>query len=202
MLNVSKYLSNLYDSQDLPNGNQRRAELIEEMANLEQNSKDCASCSGLCCTFIANSMQTDPIQTLEIYNNLQSSDSFDAELVELLEDTVKNNRLDYEISTGKNSSFRRTYTCPFLNKGPKGCALSRKIKPYGCLGFNPNEVAVSEKGHCSVNIGLLSARERQFEALEDEINRRIKSDLALDWDKYPMPLALLKLHEAVKKYDS
>jgi len=198
MINVTDYLENIYKSQDLPNARKRREVLVNEMAKLESNAKDCASCTGLCCTFIANSMHTDPIQTLEIYRDLVEKGLFNEDLVSSLKETVQNNRLDNELSTGKNSTFRRTYTCTFLTKGPEGCGLSRSVKPYGCLGFNPDQIEAQGEGQCSSNIDLLKQREHQFESLEEQVNGLIKEKLALTWNKLPMPVALLEIHEAVK----
>jgi hypothetical protein len=145
-------------------------------------------------------MQTDAIQTIEIYEELQRTNRFTTELISELESSVRSNRLDNEISTGKNSTFRRTYTCPFLVKGPQGCSLSRTIKPYGCLGFNPESSKISETGHCSSNVNLLKVRDDEFSLKEENANNILKKDLNLDWDKYPMPLALLKMHKAIGDY--
>jgi len=124
-----------------PNSNaqSRRSMLISAMAELEEKKFHCMNCVGTCCTFVANSMQITPLEALEIMEGLNLNRTQAEELKMRLQDTILHYRLDQELSIGKKaiSQLRRTYTCPFFTPGPLGCSLSRSIKPYGCLAFNP-----------------------------------------------------------------
>ncbi|WP_157765822.1 hypothetical protein [Halobacteriovorax marinus] len=190
---------NLYEhllsSFELPNYAVRRSVLNENMNSLLDREINCFSCSGLCCTFVSNSMQTDPVQTLELYLFLKDNNRWNDELIAELKEVIRNNRLDYEIQTGAGSMFRRTYTCPFYNKGPKGCSISPEWKPFGCLGFNANSSGASEGSDCHSDLELLQKREDLFEGREELANHYLKEKLDLYWDKLPMPVALLELNK-------
>ena len=179
----------------------RRQVLIDSMNELEQSGINCQSCSGCCCTFISNSMQTDGVQTLELYIYLHKKNMWNDSLVLRLEEVIRNNRLDYEISTGQGSTFRRTYTCPFYNTGPRGCSIDPSSKPFGCLAFNALSKGVSAGENCKSNIEILKEREDLYEHNELKSNSYIKSKLKLDWEKLPMPVALLKLHESLESIE-
>lgn len=185
----------IYEELGISSNSMRRDLLINSMKSLESTGINCQSCTGLCCTFISNSMQTDAIQTLELYIYLQNENMWNDELIEELELVVKNNRLDYEISTGAGSSFRRTYTCPFYNKGPKGCSISPEYKPYGCLAFNANGQNVNKGEDCSSNKEFLLERDSTYVNIENLANDSLKKTLSFDWDKLPMPVALLEIHK-------
>jgi Fe-S-cluster containining protein len=189
----------LLENHSLKDNFQRREVLIDSMKNLKNSGINCQSCTGLCCTFISNSMQTDPIQTLELYQYLLTNEMWNEKLVQELNEVIRNNRLDYEISTGAGSSFRRTYTCPFYNKGPKGCSISPESKPFGCLGFNAFDEDVSGGENCKSDIEVLKKREDLFEENEQKVNHYLKTTLNLYWDKLPMPVALIELDKALRK---
>ncbi len=196
---AEKLYNNLLSRGDIAGSQERRAVLNENMKSLLKEGVNCFSCSGLCCTFVSNSMQTDAIQTLELYLYLNNESRWNEELIAELKEVVRNNRLDYEIQTGFGSSFRRTYTCPFYNKGPKGCSIAPEWKPYGCLGFNARSPGASEGSDCASDLKILKIREEKNEAMEEVANEYLKKELGLDWDKLPMPVALLRLSEAVKE---
>ncbi|WP_372655544.1 hypothetical protein [Halobacteriovorax sp.] len=196
---AEKLYSELINSKGLPSNEERRSVLNENMENLLSKDINCFSCTGLCCTFVSNSMQTDPIQTLELYTFLHKNKRWNEELISELKEVIRNNRLDYEIQTGLGSTFRRTYTCPFFNKGPKGCSIDPEWKPFGCLGFNARSPGASEGSDCTSDMNLLKKREDLYEAKEDISNSYLKELLGLDWDKLPMPVALLKLDEILKE---
>lgn len=170
----------------------RRARLIEAMASLEGQKIDCMNCSGTCCTYVANSMQITPLEALEILDSLNVDKREREELVARLSQTVKDFRLDQELLTGKKGiqSFRRTYTCPFFTPGPKGCALSRSAKPYGCLAFNPR-IAGDNGSKCTSDIDLLEKREADFKSFEDSANEKIAAHFSLNWKKMDLPRALI-----------
>ena len=187
----------MYKNLGISPNSERRDLLINSMKSLENSGVNCQSCTGLCCTFISNSMQTDPIQTLELYIYLQNEKMWNDELIEELKNVVKNNRLDYEISTGAGSSFRRTYTCPFYNKGPKGCSISPEYKPYGCLAFNAKAQNIKEGENCSSNTEFLTQRDDVYNEEEEKANSLIKEKMNLNWSKLPMPVSLLELHKKI-----
>lgn len=181
------------------NAHSRRSLLIEAMASLEGKEIHCFQCSGTCCTSVANSMQITPLETLEIIEGLIGANA-DLKEVELkLKVTIEQYRLDYELSTGKKGikQLRRTYTCPFYSPGPKGCALSRSIKPYGCLAFNP-KMTGDNGSTCSSMIELLETRERDHQSFEDIANQKIREAYQIDWEKLDLPRALLTFFQKLK----
>jgi hypothetical protein len=55
------------------------------------------------------------------------------------------------IGDGRRTWSRRRYTCPFyLGDGEpgRGCAVSRDVKPLGCLAFNPRRAGLTAGGDC------------------------------------------------------
>lgn len=182
-----------YNELILSSPKERRDKLNTKMSNLADSGINCSSCKGVCCSFIANSMKTTPIETLDLYIYLSENNRLNAELFKSLENTIKHYRLDYDIDTGRGTNLRRTYTCPFYIPGPKGCTISKYYKPYGCLAFNalgPN--AYGENG-CAPDFKLLEDREKYFEELESVSNKIIREKLGLTWDKLPMPCALMEI---------
>lgn len=177
---------------------ERRKILIEEMGELEDKGLHCFQCTGVCCTFVANSMQTTVLETIDLLFYLWRENRINEELVVQLKETVSKNRLDSDLGNGQRNFLRRTYTCPFYGGGTKGCSISRSSKPYGCLGFNACEKGVTEGGNCASNIPLLEKREAQEEEEEQRLNRELKEKLGLFWEKLPMPFALLELLERVE----
>lgn len=176
----------------------RRELLVTEMQSKKAHGLNCYSCRGVCCTFEANSMQVTPLEALEIYQNLKENALWNNELENKLEQTIRHYRLDKEIpSTGKSDELflRRTYTCPFFIPQGKGCTLNLWVKPYGCLGFNPNEKDIQEGGNCTSSLSLLEKREDLFEKFENDLNKTIRKELALKWEKLSIPQALLSINE-------
>ncbi|CAM2066147.1 hypothetical protein SCOR_12265 [Sulfidibacter corallicola] len=177
-------------------GRRRRQVLIDRMAHLEHEGLHCFSCSGVCCTFVANSMQTTPLETVEIIRYLKRAGRLDAELIERLRETVRRYRLDAPSpGDGRRHFVRRTYTCPFFMGQARGCSLSRTIKPYGCLGFNPHRPDQTEGGDCASDTTALTLREARSAELETAHNQWLRARLELDWEKKPMPVALLDILE-------
>lgn len=167
----------------------RREILNTQMDSLAESQKDCSKCTGLCCTYLKNSMQTTHEETLDLYLYLKESGRLDQKLVETLKQCVSDYRLDKSFGDGRRS-LRKTYTCPFYNVGPKGCSIPRSAKPYGCLAFNPTLANVSDGTGCESDQSILIKREEAFGA-SPKIHDK------LWWDKLPMPLALL---EVIKLY--
>ena len=173
----------------------RRRVLVEQMARLEDLNVDCKNCLGICCTSTANSMLITPLEAVELYLYLQHSGRVDQALVDQLRETVAEYRLDKDFMQGKRSPLRKTYTCPFYKPGAEGCTISRKYKPYGCLGFNPKEQGAKGEKSCASHIDLLEQRDENFLQLENDLNQKLREKLGIWWEKRSIPMALLELHE-------
>lgn len=163
------------------------------MLGLERQGIDCASCTGVCCSFIANSMQTTPLEAIEIIAYLDKLNLITEELIANLKQVVKDYRLDYHLDTGNGHNLRRTYNCPFYTPGSKGCGLSRSVKPLGCLAFNPGKLSSKDGEGCAPGFEILEFHQKQWGVEEEKANALIKKTLDLHWEKLPMPVALLDL---------
>tara|TARA_Y100000768_G_C23942395_1_gene665766 strand:- start:1123 stop:1560 length:438 start_codon:yes stop_codon:yes gene_type:complete len=140
-------------------------------------------------------MQVDPVQALELLAWLESEGRLNDELIEDLEEVILEYRLNKDFMIGRNREFRRKYTCPFFMKKSQGCSISRAVKPYGCLAFNPLEKNVSTEGKCASNLDVLIERENKNLETEERANELISNELGLYWKKKSMPFAL---HEIIK----
>lgn len=179
-----------------PNARRRRAGLVAAMQARGEAGIDCRACSGVCCTFVANSMQTTPLETLDLLAWLVSQKRVNAALIEALRSAVRRYRLDAPApGDGQRNFVRRTYTCPFFTRDTLGCSVSRHAKPYGCLGFNPLRAGQVDGGDCASQIDLLEQREANFACDETAADQHLRQVLQLDWDKKPMPVALLEFIE-------
>ena len=179
-----------------PDARARRAGLVAAMAAHEKVGVDCAACSGVCCTFVANSMQTTPLETFDLLVWLVEQNRVDQHLIDALRETVRRYRLDAAApGDGRRHFVRRTYTCPFFKRDKLGCTISRFAKPYGCLGFNPFKAGQEEGGDCRSQVDLLEKREAAFVGAEGSADQFLRRVLQLDWEKKPMPIALLELIE-------
>lgn len=139
-------------------------------------------------------MQTTPLETWELYRYLLEAGRLTAELRTRLQETVRRYRLDAPpLGDGRRTFSRRTYTCPFFMKERLGCSIAPEAKPYGCLGFNARRSGVTEGGDCASDQALLAAREAEHGDFEAQRNQEISTKYGLDWEKRPMPWALLTL---------
>ena len=111
----------------------------------------------------------------------------------------RHTRLNIELSDGHGRRMRKTYSCPFYNKGDKGCSISRSMKPYGCLAFNPSREDANGEEGCFSMTSLLENREDIFSLKENKCNLFLKEKLGLWWDKIEIPTALLEIHKKEKK---
>jgi Fe-S-cluster containining protein len=198
-MNLEILLEDIYKKHGLENSEIRREVLNKSMQSLNKLGKDCSKCSGLCCTYAHNSMLITPLEALELYNYLVRKNRVSNTLVRSLEKSIEEFRLDKEFNLGAGREFRRNYTCPFFNNGSLGCSVSPKYKPYGCLGFNPTQVDVSEAGHCKVYSEVHEEREMSFIQKEDQVNRELKERLGFYWTKKNIPSALLDLIKRLKQ---
>lgn len=167
------------------NSSERRAPLNERMDKLSDVGKNCARCTGLCCTSLKNSMQTTQVETYDLYHYLKESHRLDSELIAKLKQCVSDYRLDKSFGDGRRT-IRKTYTCPFYTPGPTGCSIPREVKPYGCLAFNPTKANVAAGEGCESDQNLLMEREEKM-GRDEQVNPK------LWWEKLPMPLALLEV---------
>ena len=162
------------------------------MDELEAQGLDCQGCSGTCCTFEANSMMVTPLEAIELLSYLRQSNLADEELKNKCLETVRKFRLDQMLSTGRGSLLRRTYTCPFFGHRELGCPLPKEVKPFGCLAFNSHHAEEKAGGHCYSETNVLVHRE-SLHPEEPEQNKKYQSALGLQWEKAPIPVALLDL---------
>lgn len=177
----------------------RRQILISEMSNLEEVKKDCFSCSGMCCTYEYNSMLVTPIECFEMLSYLVQENRVNIELLQRLKLNIAKYRLDKDMYYAKGKEFRRYYTCPFFKNENRGCSISRSSKPYGCLGFNPNEQNISTSGKCGSNLNNLQLREDDFGQEENITNEYLSKELNLYWEKKPISVALVEFINKIIK---
>lgn len=161
------------------------------MQRLAEEHKHCAACPGHCCTSVANSMQTTPLETQDVLTYLREAGRWNDELKERLRLSVTKFRLDHIPGNGKRNYLRRTYDCPFFAGSSLGCTIPREVKPYGCLGFNPTAARETEGLSCGSDQELLLKREAVY-ADEASVNQQLQRQHKLWWDKLPLPLALLE----------
>ncbi|HXH75016.1 MAG TPA: hypothetical protein VNJ08_08625 [Bacteriovoracaceae bacterium] len=172
----------------------RRKELIQRMEELEGQGLGCSGCQGNCCTYEANSMMVTPLEALELQQYLRKENALTPEFKEKCLETVKKFRLD-QGGNGRRSFIRRTYTCPFFNHKELGCPLPREVKPYGCLAFNAHDAELKAGEHCFSEKELLLKRD-QDHVWEERKNQSLRIKFKLNWEKSPLPLALLDIWEA------
>lgn len=194
MTNWEKIEETIYHQMGIPKPFDRRKKLIEEMQTLEEKSVHCFNCPGTCCTMQANSMHVTALEAFEIFMSLKNQGINFNDLLSRLEKTISDYRLDIEIYTGKKNSaaLRKKYTCPFFNNGALGCSLSRSIKPYGCLAFNPTQVDDNGKS-CASRLPLLVELEEKYGKKEASANVFLQKTLDLQWEKKSIPEALVDL---------
>lgn len=173
---------------------ERRQPLLSEMQRLADEGKHCAACPGHCCTAVANSMQTTPLETQDVLQYLRQSGRWSEELKTKLRETVQKFRLDQIPGNGKRNYLRRTYDCPFFEGKNHGCTLPREVKPYGCLGFNPTAANESEGKSCGSDQKLLATREDIWKG-EQDANTELMKLHSMWCEKLPLPLALLDAEE-------
>ncbi len=184
----------------------RRKNLLNKMSSLKEKKIGCFECEGNCCTFQLNSMHITPLEAFDLIFYLNN----ESRVSETLINELKQNALDYRLdidppSNGGRNFMRRTYTCPFFKKESLGCTISPKFKPYGCLGFNPTTIDSPDNTNCHSDQTLLEEREL-LDSDEKSRNLEIKKNFDINWNKKPIPTALLdilknhKLDKIMKYY--
>ena len=146
------------------------------MKKQERSGIHCGSCTGVCCTHLANSMKITRQEAEDMKSFLEAEGRWTAELMDTLSETVRRYRLDQDLGDGRRS-LRRTYTCPFTSGERLGCTIAPTHKPYGCLAFNPRSAGLRQGGDCTSDRATL-------EQVCDEVK-----------EKDPIPIALLKIAE-------
>lgn len=169
----------------------RRKIILDQMNSLNAKGINCFNCPGHCCTSVANSMQTTPLETQDVLDYLRQTQRWTEELKLKLNTNVDKFRLDSIPGNGRRNYLRKTYDCPFFEGKSLGCSIPQEVKPYGCLGFNPTEPHESEGKSCGSDQNLLKEREKSL-SNESQLNIDLKTKHALWWDKLPLPLALLE----------
>jgi len=135
--------------QSLATAAARRGELLRVMDELATQEHDCSRCSGVCCTFVANSMLITPLEALDIAAHLLAAGADIQALLQRLGESAAAQGLDRPLpGDGRRTFGRRRYTCPFFGHGALGCSLPRDAKPYGCLAFNPRRAGQTDGGDC------------------------------------------------------
>jgi len=172
----------------------RRELLLNRMNALESQGMGCVGCPGTCCTFEANSMLLTPLEAKELFDHLKEENLLTNELKSKLQECITQYRLEPKYLASKRSYLRKTYTCPFFNHQELGCPLPREIKPYGCLAFDSHHVELKASEHCYSETDMLEKRER-LHPEEKEMNLLLIRELNLQWEKSPIPNALIEFWE-------
>lgn len=141
-------------------------------------------------------MMLTPLEAVELMGHLKEQEKLTPQLKEKLQKTVSDFRLEPKYLGARRSYLRKTYTCPFFNFTELGCPLPRQIKPYGCLAFDSHHPTLKADQNCFSEIDLLLEREKLYPG-EKEINDKLRTELDLDWEKSPIPNALLDLWDKV-----
>ena len=144
-----------------------------------------------------NSVQLTPLEALDALHDLRRKGLWTEELVARLKTSVARGGLDRPVpSDGRREYLRRRYLCPLFLHKSFGCPLTNEAKPYGCLAFNPTRAGVRDGEACSTDRPLLEQRE---ETSQDEAKEQaaLRARLTFDWEKRPLPVALLAISAAM-----
>jgi len=167
------------------NNSSSRETLIKRMSELESQGKDCSGCPGTCCTFVSNSMMCTPQEAMDLYLYLEKEKRITVDFIDKLKLSIQKYKLSPRYLSEK-SYLRKTYTCPLFSESEKGCTVSRKAKPHGCLAFNNHDPLKKASEGCFSEQHLLEEiKEHEFK--NDTLN--------LGWVKAPIPNAILELYE-------
>lgn len=192
-MKYKKILNKIQSETGLESPQERREILITAMRENERKGNDCLKCSGRCCTYEANSMNMTNLEALEALTFLEDEGLINDELIERLENSVKEFRLDSMLQIGKGEFYRKSYTCPFFNFPTWGCGLGAKNKPYGCIAFNPHESGQENGGNCNSNLEIQMKRLFFHEDKEREASSLIAEQFKIADDKSSIPMKLLEL---------
>jgi len=191
MLKTNQIYQKLKNNPVILNYKNRRQLITMEMKSLNQKGINCNNCQGNCCTFQSNSMQIDPLETFEIIKFLEENRKIDHKFEDMLKQNIEEFRLN------SFQYIRKTYTCPFFNHTHNGCLIGKYHKPYGCLAFNPTEKVIDKGSTCRSKQSILKNRNKIFNKSEQAFIQQIKKEIALSWDKLPIPLALLDMIQKI-----
>lgn len=175
-----------------------RNRLVENMNQLDSRKVNCLSCTGVCCTVARNSMMVTPVEAIDLYFEIENKIK-DKELFwTKVEESISQFGLDREIYV-KNKLMRKNYTCPLFKFESFGCPIDPHLKPFGCLGYNALEAGVKEGEKCASDTALLEQTETEIRKELDELNSILRSQFQLDFDKLPIPKALLYCRKVIQQ---
>ena len=165
----------------------RRSLLLGRDQQLAQAGMGCADCTGVCCTYVANSVCVTELEARDIYSYLEREGKLDAAMVRSWKETIRKNGLDRPpAGNGRRTFSRKRYTCSFFTQKSLGCPLPKFIKPYGCLGFNPSAKGVTAGVGCASQQDLLREQQTCNGGLREET--------------WPLPVALMRLYAGASSH--
>jgi len=174
----------------------RRQALMQIMHQKKQECHDCGNCPGTCCTMKSNSMQISTLEAIDILIYCLSQNWDLQQLIQDLENTVTEFRLDYLIQARPGQMVRKNYTCTFFCQTSLACKIPRDFRPYGCLAFNP--VSHDQRGlTCCTDVSGKQALENLEKSLL-LINQKLRRDCCIIDEKNPIPVAVLNLLKLVR----
>ncbi len=174
--------------------NNARESILNYMQKMERAGVHCFNCQHCqCCTYTSNSMMITHVECLEITLYLIEQNRWNNTLFSRLEQNIEQFQLKNFIIPTTQKLLRKYYTCPFLVDGPKGCSLSRKIKPYGCLAFNATTASSHEQLDCQSSLNELAQLERDYATILKSQNDFLEDKFKWYCRKMPIPNALLTL---------
>jgi hypothetical protein len=97
----------------------------------------------------------------------------------------------------KNKLLRKNYTCPLFKFESWGCPVTPAKKPFGCLGFNAFKANVVNGESCNSDVELLSKVDQHIHNKLLDYNQKINKLVNLDFDKLPIPNALVKIRSLI-----
>jgi hypothetical protein len=174
-----------------------RNKLVSRMQELDSKKINCMNCSGVCCTKARNSMMVTPVEAFDLYFFLEENIKDKETLWKNIEQSIVDFGLDREIYV-KNKLMRKNYTCPLFKFESFGCPIDPHLKPFGCLGYNAFKEGVKEGENCSSETELLEVVDLEISQELSELNQKLKGHLKLDFDKLPIPKALILCKKIVQ----
>ncbi len=141
-------------------------------------------------------MLLTPLEAFELISYLKDEHLLTDDLKVKLNEAVSSYRLEPKYKNARRSYLRKTYTCPFFGHMELGCPLPRPIKPYGCLAFDSHHAELKASEYCYSEKELLQQRE-ELHPEENEMNQELVKRFDLEWEKSPIPNALLELWDKI-----
>lgn len=160
------------------------------MRQLAAQGKTCSSCSGTCCTFVANSMLVTHDEAIALVADLKQKNLLTPDLLAACTNSIKRFSLDRPTpGTGNRNLLRRNYTCPLFQHKSNGCPLDPEAKPFGCLAFNPTVAGETEGRSCGSD-------KQSLEQTEALLSKDLSAE-AVAFGKQTIPQAILALTKSL-----